>query len=97
MLSLLETNYLDTDDPWAGILAATAFAIRNMYHTTLKATPGQLVFGRDLIFNTKYISNWEEIRQRKQSTIKYNNKRENNKRIQYKPLNRGSVRVCVCV
>ena len=51
----LETNYLDTDDPWAGILAATAFAIRNTYHTTLKATPGQLVFGRDLIFNTKYI------------------------------------------
>ena len=80
----LETNYLDTDDPWAGILAATAFAIRNTYHTTLKATPGQLVFGRDLIFNTKYIANWEEIRQRKQSTIKYNNKRENDKRIQHK-------------
>ena len=41
----LETIFLDTNDPWAGILAATAFAIRNTYHTTLKATPGQLVFG----------------------------------------------------
>jgi hypothetical protein len=80
----LETNYLDTDDPWAGILSATAFAIRNTYHTTLKATPGQLVFGRDLIFNTKFIADWEEIRQRKQRTIQYNNKRENNKRIQHK-------------
>ena len=80
----LETNYLDTDDPWAGILSATAFAIRNTYHTTLKATPGQLVFGRDLIFNTKFIADWKEIRQRKQRTIQYNNKRENNKRIQHK-------------
>ena len=80
----LETNYLDTDDTWAGILAATAFAIRNTYHTTLKATPGQLVFGRDLIFNTKYIADWEEIRQRKESTIQYNDKRENSKHIQYK-------------
>ena len=38
----LETNYLDEDNPWAGLLSAVAFAIRSTYHTTLKATPGQL-------------------------------------------------------
>ena len=62
----LETNYLDQDDPWKGILSATAFAVRSMYHTTLKKTPGQLVFGRDMIFNIKHVANWEYIRQNKQ-------------------------------
>ena len=35
----LETNYLDQDDPWKGILSATAFAVRSTYYTTLKKTP----------------------------------------------------------
>ena len=30
----LQENYLDEDDPWKGILAATAFAVRSTYHTT---------------------------------------------------------------
>ena len=47
----LQDNYLDEEDPWTGILAATAFAIHSTYHTTLQKTPGQLVFGRDMIFN----------------------------------------------
>ena len=38
----LENNYLDMDDPWKGILSATAFAVRSTYHTTLKKSPGQL-------------------------------------------------------
>jgi hypothetical protein len=29
-------NYLEEDDPWKGILAATAFAIHATYHTTLQ-------------------------------------------------------------
>ena len=41
----LEKYYLNEDDPWAGILSATFFAIHSTYHTTLKAMPGQLVFG----------------------------------------------------
>jgi hypothetical protein len=31
----LHDNYLDDDDSWKGILAATAFAICTTYHTTL--------------------------------------------------------------
>ena len=31
----LQNNYLDEDDPWSGILAATDFAVQNIYHTTL--------------------------------------------------------------
>ena len=80
----LEENYLDEDDPWKGILAATAFAIRSTYHTTLQATPGQLVFGRDLILNCEHIADWEAIKQRKQKLINKNNENENKKRIPHK-------------
>jgi hypothetical protein len=42
----LQDNYLDEDNPWKGILSATAFAVQSMYHTTLQKTPGQfLIFG----------------------------------------------------
>ena len=82
----LESNYLNEEDPWTGILAATLFAVRSTYHTTLKKTPGQLVFGRDMIFNIQHVANWEFIRQNKQRHIDKNNKAENAKRIdhQYK-------------
>ena len=64
-----------------GILAATAFAIRATYHTTLQKSPGQLVFGRDMIFNVIHTANWEYIRSRKQKLILKNNRNENKSRI----------------
>jgi len=76
----LQTNYLDEDEPWKGILSAVAFAIRATYHTTLQKTPAQLVYGRDLIFNLQHKANWELIRQRKQALINKNNEKENSKR-----------------
>jgi transposase InsO family protein len=76
----LEKNYLDEEEPWKGILSATAFAIRSTYHTTLQSTPGQLVFGRDMVLNLKHEANWEFIRARKQRLIQKNNKAENAKR-----------------
>ena len=77
----LEENYLDKEDPWKGILSATAFAVRSTVHTTLKKTPGQLVFGRDLVFNMKHQADWEAIKAQKQNKIDLNNERENSKRI----------------
>jgi transposase InsO family protein len=77
----LEDVYMDKKDPWGGILAATAYAVRSTYHTTLQATPGQLVFGRDMIFNVKHTANWKLIKERKQKIIDYNNERENKSRI----------------
>jgi hypothetical protein len=56
------------------------FAVRATYHTTLQASPMQLVFGRDAILNIKHVSNWEHIRERKQLRINENNKRENKSR-----------------
>ena len=48
---------LDKDDPVGGILAATMFATHATVHTTLQATPAQLVFGRDAILNTTFEAN----------------------------------------
>ena len=56
-------------------------AERSTYSTTTKATPMQPVFGRDAIINTKFIADWDYIRQRKQNIIHNNNERENAKRI----------------
>jgi hypothetical protein len=33
----LESNYLDEEDPWKGILSATAFAVQSTFHTTLRS------------------------------------------------------------
>jgi hypothetical protein len=54
--------------------------VRATYHTSLQKSPGQLIFGRDMIFNVKHTANWEYIRERKQKIIKKNNQRENSKR-----------------
>ena len=77
----LEDSYVDEDDPWIGILSAVAFAVRSTYHTTLQATPGQLVFNRDMIFNIQHVADWKLIRDRKQQLINKNNDKENRKRI----------------
>lgn len=71
------------DDAWEGILSAIAFAIRATYHTTTQATPGQLVFGRDMIWNVQHIADWRVIQQRKEALINRNNARENSKRRPY--------------
>jgi hypothetical protein len=77
----LENNYLDENDPWKGILSATAFAVQSTFHTTLQNTPGQLEFVHDMILNIKHEANWEYICARKQNIIIKNNKAENAKRI----------------
>ena len=60
------------------------FATRATFHTTLQATPMQLVFGRDAILNTKFEADWKFIKEHKQQLIKKNNENENKKRIPYK-------------
>ncbi len=77
----LQENYLDEDDPFKGLLSAAAFAIRATYHTTLQKSPGQLVFGRDMVFNVQHVADWELIRACKQKLIKKNNEQENKTRI----------------
>ena len=73
----------NSEFPFKDLLASVAYAIRSTYHTTLKATPVQLVFGRDMIQPIQYIAEWDIIRKNKQKVIDENNLRENSKRVDY--------------
>ena len=86
--SMLKTKDLanvifDAVAPWSDILASVAYAVRCSYHSTLQATPGQLVFGRDMLLDIDFQPNWAKMWQRKQNIINYNNKRENSRRVSH--------------
>ena len=79
----LEKYEFPRGDPWSNILSSAAWAIRSTVHTTLGATPGQLVYGRDMLFDLSFKANWRDIKERKRARIEESNKRENSKRIRH--------------
>ena len=79
----LDNQDLDEHDPFGEYLSGIAWAIRSTYHTVLDATPGQLVFGRDMIYDLTYVADFDRLRTRKQTLINRANRRENEKRIDY--------------
>ena len=86
--SMLKTKDLvniefDELDMWNPILASIAYAIRCSHHSTLNATPGQLVFGRDMLLDLKFEPNYHQMWAQKQKRINYDNVRENSKRASY--------------
>ena len=50
-------------------------------HTTLGATPAQLVHNQDMLLPIKFSCNWASIRMRRQKEIQRNNGRENKSRM----------------
>ena len=74
---------LDKDYPWMGVLSAIRDAVRCIVHTTTRATPTQLVFGRDALLNISFEADWQYIKARKQHRIVQNNKAENKSRRDY--------------
>jgi len=69
---------LDSLLGFKGVLAACRKAMNSTVHTTARATPTQLVFGRDAMLT--FQADWQFIWERKQRVIIQNNKRENAKR-----------------
>eukprot|EP00957_Ditylum_brightwellii_P159545 12145457-Ditylum_brightwellii.AAC.1 len=47
----VHSTELDEEDPWSGILGAVMFDTRATMHSTSRATPAKLVFGRDAMLN----------------------------------------------
>jgi hypothetical protein len=70
-----------TDSLWIDLLPAVAFAIRGTFHTTLQATPCQLVFDQDLILDASFTANWSAIVACKVHQDQIDNARENQSRI----------------
>jgi hypothetical protein len=62
---------------WKGILSAVRFVMRVTLHTTMHATPMQLVYGRNAIHNICFEANWQYIKARWQRVIHCNNECEN--------------------
>jgi hypothetical protein len=52
---------MDDKYPWGPFLSSAAYAIRSTFHTTLKATPGQLVFVRDMVLPIQFMADWGAI------------------------------------
>jgi len=71
---------LDSFFGFKGVLSACRKAMNSTVHTTARATPSQLVFGRDAMLNATFQADWQFIKERKQKLIIQNNKRENAKR-----------------
>jgi len=82
----LEEQDLDDDHPFDEFLNAAAWALRSTYHTVLNATPGQLVYGRDMLLPVQYKADWAAIALKKHQQILKDNLRENKTRLphQYK-------------
>ena len=74
---------IDPDFGWTGVLSAVRHAVRSLVHTTTRATPTQLVFGRDALLNVSFVADRQCIKERKQHRILQNNKRENQTRKDY--------------
>jgi hypothetical protein len=54
-------------------------AIRSTYHSTLQATPCQLVFGRDMIHNIAFRENRDQIKIKQDIINKFIQKEDSNK------------------
>jgi len=76
----LHTKKID-DITVNAVLQNVAYGLRATYHSSLTASPCQLVFGRDMIINAIYLANWKDINTRRTTQIHSNNRYENKSRI----------------
>jgi transposase InsO family protein len=65
------------------VLQSVAYGLRATYHSALTATPGQIVFGRDMIINSIYLANWKNLADNRKAQIYKNNTSENKSRINH--------------
>jgi hypothetical protein len=86
MLRTFEDNNRDLPPimPFRSFISAASWAIRSTYHTMLQATPGQLVFGRDMLLSIPIRADWAQINIQKQGPIDKGVLCKNATRIQHK-------------
>jgi transposase InsO family protein len=90
MSNMLRTANLQTIDFTTApetldkLLASVAFALRATYHTSMQASPAQMVFGRDMIFPTTYVANWHHQRNNQVQRMQRDAARENTNRIDHR-------------
>ena len=75
----ISNKAFDYIEPWGKTLAHIAWAIRASCHWTIHATPGQAVFGRDMIFNLLTAVYWKFITSGKERQANIDNPQENSR------------------
>ena len=75
-------------------LQKAAYAMRATVHTTLKATPGSLVYQRDMILNIPVVADLLNITARRQQLIDERTMAENRKRISHMTINPTTKSLC---
>jgi hypothetical protein len=64
-------------------LDKVAWAIHSTYHTVLKASQGEVIFGCDMLFDIPFVADWCKIGERRQTLTDRGNQCKNAKRIYY--------------
>ena len=67
----------DNVDPLGPVLNETSWAIHSIHHTTTKVSPGQICFGRDMLFSMPFIADWDKIAENKKIIINKSKQAEN--------------------
>jgi hypothetical protein len=57
----IDGTEINNKDPWGPFLSSSAYAIHSTFHTKLKATPGQILFGRDMVLPIKFMADWGKL------------------------------------
>jgi hypothetical protein len=84
MTDEVDGRELDERDSWGPFLSSATYAIHSTFlHTTLKATQGQLVLGKDMGLPINFVADWGAIEQQRQKEMGRNNKRENSSRVKH--------------
>ncbi|TYZ69302.1 hypothetical protein PybrP1_003930 [[Pythium] brassicae (nom. inval.)] len=78
---------LEDDDNWNAALSNISYAPRSGHHTMLMASPGELAFGRNVLFEVAFEANWTEQHKAKLVQLKLASAKENDERVdhEYKP------------
>ena len=77
----LDNKVFDYIYPWGETLAYIAWVIRASYFRNITATPGQAVFGRDILFNLTSVLDWKVVTAAKQRQVEIDNVRKNARRV----------------
>ncbi len=77
MAKLKNTSGIDV------FLSDATWAIHSTHHTVLKASPGEAIFGQDMLFNIPLIAVWKKIGEHRQWPTDHDVARENKGRINY--------------
>ena len=83
MGDMLRTKSFQANDTWTwhdeidSILQSIAWAIHSTINASIKRSPGQLVFSRDMIMPLNINTNWNDLRAMRKRIALANNVREN--------------------